>query len=516
MAARPATTPAPRSGRARPARTGGQVGRGLLVAAALAPAAVVTLGIRSGLVNLVQLVGAAVGLTFIGWLASRPTAALRALVWILPVQLVLSSLAFQVYRDGPTLRMAALWKDAAVAAIAVAVAVSRRRTPRELDVLDRACLAFTALSGLYLVAPGLLLGPLGGAVTVDARFTTWRSVALPVLLVFLGRHLRVDADVVRRVSRTFMRWGAVFGALAVVELVASSIWNTLMVDVVGVNRFRLLAQELPARAFTLGLDEIRIVSATGLVRVGGVFVSALQLSFFLLVCFAFLVERVVRGDSSLPVRVGLALNAVGILLTQTRSVVLGALVVALVGARPSAGRSTAARGRFAALLVAACVFAVPLLGVTGYVERFLGRDAASDVAHEQSTAAAFEAVVEHPMGQGLGLGAQGANIGVPGAMVAENHFLDVALQLGVAGAVLFAVVLFALIRRLRQAAAAVGGDLQLGAAAARSALLGMLVPLWFLQPWTEPQVGWVLPLVAGAALGAVERRVDEPEPVHVG
>jgi hypothetical protein len=289
-----------------------------------------------------------------------------------------------------------------------------------------------------------------------------------------------------------------------------------MIDIVGINRFRLVAQELTAQAFTLGLEEIRIVSPTGIVRVGGVFVSAIQLSFFLLVCFAFLVERVVRGGSSLAVRLGVVLAVTGILLTHTRSVILGALVVAVVGARPSLGRGAEARGRFAAVLVAACILAVPLLGATGYVERFVGRDAGSDVAHQTSNAAAFDAVVAHPFGQGLGLGAQGNNIGVRGAIVAENHFLDVALQLGVVGALLFAGVLWALIRSLGRAAAQVDGDLQLGAAAARSALLGMLVPMWYLQPLTDPQVGWVLLLVAGLALGAVERRAGEREPALHG
>ena len=493
------------------------MGRRAVVACACAPALVVALALRSGgLVNLVQLLGVAVGGTFIAWLASRPAGAVRALVWVLPVQLVLSSVAFQVYRDGPTLRMAGLWKDAAVVAIGLAVAAILRREQRDLDVLDRLCLAFTVLSGLYLVAPGAVLGPLGGSVSLDDRFTVWRSVALPVLLVFLGRHLRVDVDVVRRVSRTLMFWGALFGGLAVVELVASSWWNSFMVDVVGVNRFRFFVQDLGGLAFSLGFEEIRIVSPSGIVRVGGVFVSALQLSFFLLVCFAFLVERVVRGSSRMAVRMGLLLTAVGIVLTQTRSVILGALVVAVVGARPSLGRGAAARGRFAAVLVAACILAVPLLGATGYVERFLGRDVGSDVAHQTSTAVAFEEVLHHPFGQGLGLGAQGSNIGVRGAMVAENHFLDLALQLGVAGALLFAAVLVALIRRLGRAAAAVDGDLQLGAAGARSALLGMLAPMWFLQPLTEPQVGWLLPLVAGVALGAVERRTREREPVLVG
>ncbi|HJR24129.1 MAG TPA: hypothetical protein VJ804_01540, partial [Acidimicrobiales bacterium] len=312
----------------------GPVGRRAVAVCACVPALLVALVLRSGgLVNLVQLVGAAVGVTFIAWLVSRPALAMRALVWVLPVQLVLLSLAFQVYDHGPTLRLAALWKDAAVAAIGVAVAVTLRREQRALDALDRLCLVFTVLSGLYLLAPEALLGPLGGAVTLDSRFTVWRSLALPVLLVFLGRHLRVDADVIRRVARTLMGWGALFGALAIVELVLSSWWNTFMIDVVGVNRFRLVAQELTAQAFTLGLEEIRILSPTGIARVGGVFVSAIQLSFFLLVCFAFLVERVVRGGSSLAVRLGAVLTATGIVLTQTRSVLLGALVVAVVGAR---------------------------------------------------------------------------------------------------------------------------------------------------------------------------------------
>jgi hypothetical protein len=508
MAARTATTPT--------------VSRWLVVAGVLAPGWLIATTQRSGLLNLIQLIGFALGVGLIAWFASRPALAVRALVWLLPIQLVVLSLLFQLLRNGGAVRMAALWRDAAVLGIAIAVVAARRRGGRPLDGLDRLCLAYGALSALYFAAPSALLGPYGSDVSFDVRFTAWRSTALPILLVLLGRHLWVEAEVVRRVSRTLMRWGAIFGGLAIVELLASSAWNTLLVDVVQANRYRLLALQLPASTFTLGLDEIRVVSPSGLTRVGGVLLSPLELSFLLLACFAFLVEHVVRGGSSLGVRLGMVAAGVGLLLAQTRSVLIGALVVALVGARPIAGRATVARARFAALVVAACLVAVPLLAASGYLGRFVGHDRVSDTAHVTSTRSAFDRVVDHPLGQGLGMGSDGVFAGVRGAIVAENQLLEVGLQLGIVGALLFAAVLLSLIRRLGRAAAAVDDqpDLQLGAAAARSALLGFLVPLWFLQPLEDPQVGRILPLVAGVALGAVERhqhqRARPPvlEPVH--
>jgi hypothetical protein len=506
MAARTATTPT--------------VSRWLVVAGVLAPGWLVAASQRTGLLNPIQLIGLVVGVGLIAGFAIRPDLAVRALVWFLPVQLVVLSLLFRVVRNGGTIRMAVLWRDAAVAGIAVAVVLARRHRPRPLDGLDRLCLAYAALSAAYFLAPASLLGPLGGDVSYDVRFAAWRSTVLPIVLVLLGRQLWVDAETVRRASRTLMRWGALFGGLAVVELLASSAWNSFMVDVVQANRYRLLALQLPYTTFTLGLDEVRVISPTGLTRVGGVFLSPLELSFFLLVCFAFLVERVVRGGSPLAVRLGLVATAAGILLTQTRSVMVGALVVALVGARPTAGRATVARARFAALVAAACIVAIPALALSGYLGRFVGHDRPSDVAHVTSTRAALDRVVDHPLGQGLGMGSDGVFNGVRGAVVSENQLLDVGLQLGVLGVALFAAVVISLIRRLGRAAAAVGDrpDLQLGAAAARSALLGLLVPLWFLQPFDDPQLARVLPLVAGAALGAAERHVHErtspaaPEP----
>jgi hypothetical protein len=512
MPARPATTPRPT---ARPPRSSDRSAPRhswrTSVACALGPPLFIYLALGSYLVNVVQLLGLAVGLGLIAVFAARPALTLRLLVLIVPVQLVLSALLYQVVPIGPVIRMFGLWKEAGVAGLAIAAVIGLTNSGRTFDALDRACLAFLGLSVVFMVAPAALLGPVGGPISLDIRFTAWRGTVVPVVLFLSLRHLRLTGSHVRRAVRLLCGWGAAFAALAVVELLLSSTWNWLLVDVVGINRYRLEVLDLASSAFLTGVDEIRAFTSFGVPRIGGIVLSALTLSFFLLVVFAFLVERVVRGEAPMRVRVVLALVVLSLVATQTRSSLAGMLVIADVALRPVAGRSEAARARFAALLVVSAVALAPLLLGAGIVSRFTGGDDLSDRSHASSTALSASEVLENPLGQGFGMGVDGVNAGVPGALVSENQFLDVALQVGVVGMVLYVGIYVGAIRRLGHVlpASAHDPDVQLHGYGIRNALLGLLVPCTLLQPFETPAIGWLVFALAGAALGAAERSADD-------
>jgi len=155
-----------------------------------------------------------------------------------------------------------------------------------------------------------------------------------------------------------------------------------------------------------------------------------------------------------------------------------------------------------------------VLLAVGIGGRFLGSDVSSDASHSAAGGIAATIVIEHPFGQGLGMGLTGVDKGVPGAFVAENQFLDVGLQVGVVGIVLFVAIYLGIIRRLGRAVRRSDDpDVQLTGNAVRNAFIGLLVPCFLLQPLAEAPVAWVIFVAAGAALGVAER-AQAVEPVR--
>ena len=121
-------------------------------------------------------------------------------------------------------------------------------------------------------------------------------------------------------------------------------------------------------------------------------------------------------------------------------------------------------------------------------------------------------MAHQPLGLGLGTGALAGSLLTPGSVVAEDQLLDVGVQLGVLGMLLMVGIVGALVVQLGRAAERAGGSLGATALGLRSALLGLLVPCWVLQPFLTPEVGWVVFALAGAALGAAEARPSSTVP----
>lgn len=463
--------------------------------------------LQLGLLNLYQLVALALAVPAIVVLARRPGLALRLLVIILPFQLVITSVLYGVGVSGPLVRMAGLWKEGAAASILVAAVVAARRVKPRLDLLDGLALAYVALGTAYMVIPELLIGQaIGTSLSLDVRFIGWRTMVLPVLLLVAVRHARLPGEELGRILRAAIRVGIALGAIAVFEFVASSTWNRFMVDTIGVNRFRVEVLEVPLSSINFGMDGILTygeVAGREFVRVGGPMVSYLQLSFGLLIAGGLLFERAIRGLRSFWATIGIALVGTGLLLTQTRSSIVGGVLLAATVLRPGAGRSETSRVRYTILAGAAFALVIPLVLGSGLSDRFTSGDSSSDSNHDKSFDAAFEVVRENPMGRGLATGAPAGATNVPEAIVAENHFLDVGIQLGWLGMALFVAVLLALIRTLyRVANTSQDPTAQLGLLGMRNAVIAMLVPSWFLHPLNNNEVSWILFALAGAALGS--------------
>jgi hypothetical protein len=471
--------------------------------------------LQLGLLNPYQLVALALAIPGIIVLSRHPGLALRLLVIILPFQLVITSLLYKVGVAGPLVRMAGLWKEGAAASIVVAALVAMRRTRARLDLLDGLALAYVALGTGYMVLPELFIGDaIGTSLSMDVRFIGWRTMVLPVLLLFAARHVRFPSGELARILNVAMRVGIALGAIALFEFVASSTWNRLMVDWIGVNRFRVEVLEVLPQALNYRLDDVRTygeVAGREFVRVGGPMVSYLQLSFGLLIAGGLLFERAIRGLLSFWATVGIALVGTGLLLTQTRSSIVGGALLAVAVLRPGAGRSETSRVRYTILAGAAALLIVPLVLGSGMGDRFTSGDSSSDSNHDESFDRAFEVVRANPMGRGLATGAPAGAANVPESIIAENHFLDVGIQLGWLGMGLFVAILLALIRTLfRSSTTSRDPTAQLGLLGMRNAVIALLVPCWYLHPLNNNEVSWILFALAGAALGsgATEPRDD--------
>jgi hypothetical protein len=248
------------------------------------------------------------------------------------------------------------------------------------------------------------------------------------------------------------------------------------------------------------------IGGTEIVRAGSVFLSALTCGFYLVLGFALGLERAARGRRSASTLPLLVLVGAGILLTQTRSAILAALIVALLAFRPAAGRSRHWRTQMGILLVGLLILAVPAALSTGLARRVAGATNNADnssAAHVSAFWTGLHTVEHHPLGLGLGtsagVGQRAGASSASGAVIPENAYLQLGIELGIAGALAFAALTIALVRQLRATA-----RLRAHAviAATSAAMTGLAVAAWFLQAWIDFSVAWTVWGVAGAALGA--------------
>lgn len=482
--------------------------------AAFLPAVLARGLVGFGFFNFEQLIAAVLALGALVLLARRPAPSIAALVVLLPFQLVLTSVLYELGLSAGLTRMAALWKELVVLAVVVAAWWRTREQPGRLDPLDRVATAFVVLGTLYFVLPELFVGRPGSLLDVDTRFLAWRLVVLPAVLLLACRRLRLGEAELRTVARGVTGLGLGLGAVALVEILLSDWWNRFMVDVIGVNRFRVFALELNLRSLGLSFFDVRVygeVAGRQIIRVGGPMLSHLTFSFVLVIALGLLVERLVRGDARATTVLALGACGVGLLFTQTRASIVGAAIMLVVALRPAPGRPSVHRTRYALLVGAVAAVAIPLAIGGGLADRFTEGDEFSDRVHELRVDAALETIADHPLGLGLGMGSTAGGRLAEGAVSVENQLLDTAVQLGVLGALLLAAQYLMLIVVLKRAADRAEGPAQAGAYAVRTAMIGLLVSLWYQQAFGLIEVSWVLFALAGVSLGAAEASADGRE-----
>jgi len=464
----------------------------------------------------VSLSTAIVGLLGLGVVvaaARRPDRSLLILIVLLPFQSLILARLYAAGVPASIVRHASAWKEALAIGIVLAGARSFYATGRRADKVDRLALGFVALAALYL-----LLGPTivpGSPSSMSVRLLGFRQDAGFVLVLLGARHAPLPPGFMARAGRAVLAVATVVGAVCIFEALDSSGWNRFVVHSIKYTRYETdILHTKP-----LNYDDIRIygtIGGTQIVRTGSVFLSALTCGFYLVLGFAMGLERSVRGRSSPLLIVSLTVIGAGLLLTQTRSAILAGLIVAFLAFQPAAGRKRHWRTQLGILAAALALLAIPAVASTGLGSRVAGTGSSQDMssaAHFSALWTGVHTLEHHPLGLGLGTSAgtgQRFATQTSAAVIPENDYLQIGVELGVVGMLVFIALTVTLVVALRRAAR---GSPEGTLSAAMAAMAGLAVTALFLQTWIDFGVDWTVWGIAGASLGAA-RLASVPAAVH--
>ena len=452
------------------------------------------------------LIAAVVGAGLLAAMSANPTATITALVLLTPLQVVLLATLLRVGAPVGLVRAAGNWNELALIALLVATFRAVATTSHRLDAMDRMAVAFVGLVGGYFLLALQPVVPLfpDAPRTLLPLLTSLRSNVGFVLVFLAVRHLPLDRDDRRRIATSAMVVGAVVGGLAVVETVDTATWQRFVGNTLGVRDY---AQQVLGKGGLVGYSRVTGVQVDA-VRAGSLLFQAITLGFFLLLPLSLALHRWLRRSEP-RLLLAIAGSGAGALLTFTRSAVLGAavLVLSAVWALPAGVGNRRAK----TLVTSAGVVAsgLWLASSIGLLERFASATARTDVStqkHLDRSLEALRVLLDRPLGLGLGTGpTTSGRTDTATSLVAENSYLQVGLEVGVVGMLLFtallALVVVAAFRRARTVTD--DGGLVGGVAAAA---LGLFVGGFFLHVWTNIPTSWTFWAVAGLALPAADRR----------
>lgn len=427
--------------------------------------------------------------------ACRPGPALAGLLGWLPVSLVLLGLLYHYGVPATAVRALGAVKDAVTIGLLLAV-LRRRLGGRKADVRDWLALAFLAVLLGYLLVPSVVPGLLGRA-AFHVRVLAWRNDVLFVALLLGARYAGIPPRWCRRVAVTVVGTGAVLAAGALWEVAAPAAFNHFMVAVAAVPTYQ---REV------LGATGVadNVLTYTGdTLRAGSFLDDPITLPFYLLVPFGLLAAAVARRRHGLLAGAGLLLVAAGIVVTVTRSAMLGALFAVLALSAVAARRRAGGRVGLALLVTAAVAVAVPAVAGTalaGRITQSLDRANSDTTGHLQHTLTGLRVAAARPLGQGLGtVAGTGQRFAVQGTVVAEDSYLQIADEVGLLPLVLFVALLAAVLARLYRRTADPGEFWVAGgmfAAGVGLAVGGLLLQVWL--DYSTALSWWGL---AGLALG---------------
>lgn len=456
---------------------------------------------------------AVAGVAAVALAARNPLAALCTVIVYVPLQQTLLAALWSAGMPGAVARGAGFVKEAVVAGIVIAALANRDRTHRRLGSGEVAGLLLIGLAVLYFVAPVLSPGIFGGQPT-SVRLFSLRLNLLFLILFLAVRRLQIEPVDLRRVENCVFFVGVVIAAGGLWELFDRHGYDHALTTTI---RQPLFVQDVLHGAVQQG--SVLILGNLGshtFTRNGSFIIDATTLGFFLVTPLLIGVRRLMAGVThrALWTLVGTVAIAVVLVDTLTRSAVLGAIVGTLLLLSSGLRRRQTGALVLAIALVGSTLLYLPFAGSSTFAKRVSGAVDNQDTSaqqHKSKTTAALKDSLSHPIGYGLGADpATGAQRGSTNAVTAEDNYLQISLELGWVGLLLFVLVLFGTGRDL--AATQTRGP-PLGNAAL-PALVGLSIGALFLHVWIDFQTSLTFWGYAGACCAAgatAQEATSEPE-----
>jgi len=447
------------------------------------------------------------GLVAVGVLAlaaKRPDRSLLTLIVVFPFQGLILAKLYAWGLPGSVVRHLGAWKELLALGVVLAGVRNLIASRERLDGLDRLALGYVLIVILYALLQ-TAIAP-GAPSASNVRLVGFREDAAFVLLLFGARHAPLGTQFARRAARTLFAAAAFIAAIGIYEALDSAGWNRFVVRTIGYARYQIQV----LNAAIPNPNDLRVTGSVGglhVTRIGSVFVNELNLSFWLVFPFAIGFERVVRRTATPLIVISTVVIGIALVLTQTRSAMIAALVVAFLALQPAAGRRRPWRIQATIVLAGLAIVFVPAALASGFANRVAATGSSTDnssAGHVKNFTDGVSRIASHPLGQGLGTAAGvGQRFQASNRLVPENQYLDYGVELGVLPMFLFIALTVAMIRRLRHAARLVSDPL---ITAAWAAGFGIALGGMFLQSWQSFEVSWTFWGMAGASLAVVRAR----------
>jgi hypothetical protein len=445
-------------------------------------------------------VGAAAGIVLLTWAAWRwPTSAAIAFMALTPVNRFLIMLLYHYTGSVELTRAAQLWKDFLLIVLFfrvgyLALFIAKHR----IRYLDWLIVSFLGLSFIYIFFPGPL--------NVDQfqRLQGFRSDSMFMFAYFVGLGLPLARRHLALLLLAFVPGSLAVAAVAAWQFVDTSHANQVF-DSLGWSQYgrlhNIVGDALAVRERDLG--------GGSLPRASSLLLGDLALAFYQVVMVAvsaaiFFTAK--RARDQLLAGAFLAMMLVTLTLTLSRSAMLAAavVIVAMAAYTRSAIRLTAA------LAICFTVLLVTLVVNPTAISSVLSLSTVDDPSARQH-AAAFQAsltlVTEQPLGIGLGTaGTVAQRYSAQGtAITNENWYLQLATEMGVAGAALYvAIVLLIMLMAIRNHALVKDFWLRVITLAVAGSALGFIVLGNFLHAWENTILSMSFWFLAGVAARAPE------------
>jgi hypothetical protein len=401
-------------------------------------------------------------------------------------------------------------------AIGIAIAALRWQSSNRAarvppDTVDAFATIYLLVATVYLLLPELFPHVLGGEAT-NVRLNAWRLDCLFVVLFLAARRLPFSAAQLRRAVGVVLIVGGIMLIFGIWETVNSISYQHLIVRTIGLPRYQYnILHSLPPT----GQNYVTRASLGGLsvVRAGSLSPDAIPLGFYMVIPLALGIEQLGNARPRTGVILGTAAAGVMLVLTETRSAILGGVIAIALSVHLAFRRQAAARMRLVLLTVGAALLIIPLTAHSDLRTRFDSifnhTSSVDNQAHITRTQSALHQVLDQPAGKGLGANpTTGVRYSTGNLTISENSYLQVGSELGWAGMAAFVLMYLALLRkavsvaRKRSVGSSLSGGIWLAGA-------GLFVGGFFLQVWTSLPVSLTYWGLAGAAFGAdAYRRSD--------